>query len=184
MSLGAATLADLFDPAERGTVMGVYYIAPLLGPSLGSIVGGALAQAWGWRADFWFLAIWSGACFLSFIFIKDTFRKERSLTYQAVLRRIRKEQAAAATEKNLVAESELNSSEKDNVPEGRDTDIERQLATGVTPPLKDVKITVMDVNPFTPIKNILRRPNNVLTLIPSGTLSSSLSSNYRARTFV
>jgi MFS family permease len=183
MSLGAATLADLFDPAERGTVMGIYYIAPLLGPALGSIVGGALAQGFGWRADFWFLAIWSGACFLSFMFIKDTFRKERSLTYQAVLRRIRKEQAAAA-EKTLVDAPQCASSEKAKMPEGGDTDVEGQhLQTVVTPPLKDVKITVMDVNPFTPIKNILRRPNNVLTLIPSGMFSSSLSSINLTRTF-
>lgn len=25
MSLGAATLADIYDPAERGTMMGIYY---------------------------------------------------------------------------------------------------------------------------------------------------------------
>ena len=25
MSLGAATLADIYDPVERGTMMGIYY---------------------------------------------------------------------------------------------------------------------------------------------------------------
>lgn len=31
MSIGAATLADIYEPSERGTMIGVYYTAPLLG---------------------------------------------------------------------------------------------------------------------------------------------------------
>lgn len=31
LSIGAATLADIFEPRERGTMMGIYYAAPLLG---------------------------------------------------------------------------------------------------------------------------------------------------------
>ena len=80
MSIGAATLADLYEPAERGTMMGIYYwfvlgaasvlpqhgspmlirSAPLLGPSLGPILGGALTQGFNWRATFWFLTIFTG----------------------------------------------------------------------------------------------------------------------------
>ena len=89
IALGAATLADIYEPAQRGTMMGIYYSAPLLGPSLGPILGGALTQAFSWRATFWFLAIFVGLCFLSFIPFRDTFRRERSLTYQAALRRRR-----------------------------------------------------------------------------------------------
>lgn len=37
LAIGAATLADIYDPAERGAKMGIYYAAPLLGPSLGTI---------------------------------------------------------------------------------------------------------------------------------------------------
>ncbi|KAL4080850.1 vacuolar DHA amino acid exporter [Scleroderma citrinum] len=70
LTIGAATLADIYDPHQRGTMMGIYYVAPLLGPSIGPILGGILAQELGWRAIFWFLAIW-----------------ERSLTYQNVLKR-------------------------------------------------------------------------------------------------
>ena len=47
--------------------MGIYYSAPLLGPSLGPILGGVLTQAFSWRATFWFLAAFVGACFLSFL---------------------------------------------------------------------------------------------------------------------
>ncbi|KAG6819667.1 hypothetical protein H0H93_009747 [Arthromyces matolae] len=32
ISIGAATLADMYEPAERGAKMGIYYTAPLLGP--------------------------------------------------------------------------------------------------------------------------------------------------------
>ncbi|KAF5374145.1 hypothetical protein D9615_008828 [Tricholomella constricta] len=38
ITIGAATLADIFEPAERGTKMGIYYMAPLLGPSIGPIL--------------------------------------------------------------------------------------------------------------------------------------------------
>ena len=67
IALGAATLADIYEPAQRGTMMGIYYSAPLLGPSLGPILGGALTQAFSWRATFWFLAAFVCACFLSFL---------------------------------------------------------------------------------------------------------------------
>ncbi|KAI0941665.1 hypothetical protein AcW1_003491 [Taiwanofungus camphoratus] len=78
-SIGAATLADLYEPSQRGAMMGIYYCAPLLGPSLGSIIGGALTQGFNWRATFWFL---------------DSFRRERSLTYQLVLKRVQDQQTA------------------------------------------------------------------------------------------
>jgi len=57
MSIGAATLADIFDPEERGSKMGLFYIAPLLGPSLGSIFGGVFTTAFTWRGPFYFLTI-------------------------------------------------------------------------------------------------------------------------------
>ncbi|PPQ66472.1 hypothetical protein CVT24_007046 [Panaeolus cyanescens] len=88
ISLGAATLADIFDPSERGRKMGVYYTAPLLGPALDPIFGGVLASAWNWRAIFWFLTILSGMTTLIFIFFfHDTFRRERSAVYQSALRK-------------------------------------------------------------------------------------------------
>ena len=30
MAIGAATLADIYDPFERGTKLGIYYAAPCL----------------------------------------------------------------------------------------------------------------------------------------------------------
>jgi hypothetical protein len=31
LAIGAGTLADIFEPSERGTMLGIYYAAPLLG---------------------------------------------------------------------------------------------------------------------------------------------------------
>jgi MFS family permease len=178
LALGAATLADIFEPKERGTMMGVYYTAPLLGPSLGSIIGGALAQVWTWRATFWFLFVWSCICFVSFLFFRDTFRKERSLTYQAILTKIKKEQAATAKRQNgiehndhseEVKTSDINakSSKQDfSTPTDNVTDIETQRP--VTPPLKEVNLSLTDLNPVTPILHVLRRLNNICILLPSG----------------
>jgi MFS family permease len=49
----APTIIDDVTPADRkGTALSVFYLAIPLGYSLGYIVGGALAQHWGWRAAF------------------------------------------------------------------------------------------------------------------------------------
>lgn len=100
ITLGAATLADIYDPAVRGKKMGIYYIAPLVGPAAGFIFGGALTMAFNWRAISWFLVILSSLCLISFVlFFQDTFRRERSLTYQNVIKQRRK--AADTLEVNL-----------------------------------------------------------------------------------
>lgn len=53
------------------------------GPALGPIIGGALAEAAGWRATFWFLGAAGAAACLAFAFaFKETFRVERSAAWQ------------------------------------------------------------------------------------------------------
>ncbi|EIM81719.1 MFS general substrate transporter [Stereum hirsutum FP-91666 SS1] len=99
MSIGAATLADIYEPAQRGTMMGIYYAAPLLGPALGPIIGGLLTQFLSWRATFWFLVIFMSCILVGFVVaFKDTFRRERSVTYQSVLRRVMREREREARE--------------------------------------------------------------------------------------
>lgn len=39
-TIGAGTLADIFEPKVRGSKLGAYYAAPLLGPAIGPILGG------------------------------------------------------------------------------------------------------------------------------------------------
>ena len=66
-AVGAGTIADIWEPKERGTAMGMFYLGPLMGPFLAPIIGGALAQGLGWRSTQWFLAIY-GAVVLIFLF--------------------------------------------------------------------------------------------------------------------
>ncbi|KAL9931478.1 hypothetical protein V8E36_009643 [Tilletia maclaganii] len=92
LSIGAGTLADMYEPHERGAKVGLYYSAPLLAPAISPIIGGALTEASSWRATFYFLAAAGVAMFLSFTFLfKETFRPERSLAWtQAKERALRR----------------------------------------------------------------------------------------------
>ncbi|KAH7915436.1 major facilitator superfamily domain-containing protein [Hygrophoropsis aurantiaca] len=177
MSISAATLADMFDPHERGTKMGIFYAAPLLGPALGPLIGGGLAQAFNWRADFYFLVILGVIIFAAFLFLfKDTFRRERSLTYQTVLQRRLREQklgqqkhasdttvTACTTEKH--DETLDNGSQTSPIKE-RDIEADEETSLPV-PVLPEVKLSLKDVNPLPPLLRILRRKNNLAALCSS-----------------
>lgn len=65
-AVGAGTIADLWETRERGRAMGIFYLGPLCGPLFAPIIGGVLAQRWGWRSTLWFLAAF-GALTLIFI---------------------------------------------------------------------------------------------------------------------
>jgi predicted MFS family arabinose efflux permease len=51
-SVGAALLAGIFPARLRSTVIGAFLAAALVGSVAGVVLGGAVAQAWGWRAGF------------------------------------------------------------------------------------------------------------------------------------
>ncbi|KAK6458261.1 A Q resistance multidrug resistance transporter [Scheffersomyces xylosifermentans] len=79
-AVGAGTIADLFTPQTRGRAMGYYYLGPLMGPFLAPILGGAVAEAWGWRATQWLLVIVSGINTLLIVFgLPETLRKSDNL---------------------------------------------------------------------------------------------------------
>ncbi|KAK4689297.1 hypothetical protein P7C73_g807, partial [Tremellales sp. Uapishka_1] len=82
LSIGAGSLADMFEIHERGKKLGLYYGMPLMGPSLGPIIGGALGSAFGWRSTMYFLACFAALMVLGFFFFPDSWRKERSKAYQ------------------------------------------------------------------------------------------------------
>ncbi|KAG2226713.1 hypothetical protein INT45_001060 [Circinella minor] len=73
LSLGAATISDIFESHERGRAFSYYMTGPLLGPALGPIIGGGLNQALGWRSIFWFITILN-ACvwFATLFFLPET----------------------------------------------------------------------------------------------------------------
>ncbi|EED80205.1 predicted protein, partial [Postia placenta Mad-698-R] len=182
ISIGAATLADLYDPHERGTIMGIYYCAPLLGPSLGPILGGVLTQGFNWRATFWFLAIFTGLCAISFIFFRDTFRRQRSMIYQTALKRLMEAEAKKATEKQqTLSEKETVVGQQNDEDRKSDRDVEAQTQTDAVP-IKELKLSLKDVNPIGPIVHVLRRLNNLVVLLASGdityTASRTLANEY------
>ncbi|THH21574.1 hypothetical protein EW146_g47 [Bondarzewia mesenterica] len=174
MAIGAATLADIYDPSERGTMMGIYYAAPLLGPSLGPILGGVLTQYLSWRATFWFLVIFMGCCLIAFVlFFRDTFRRERSMLYQTVLRRLKEQQRAkevdASKRSSMTVLAELGEKDLAVGIEASDKNAPPEdLEAAVTAPIKEIKLSLRDVNPLPPLVFILRRWNNLVILVASG----------------
>ncbi|CBQ69386.1 related to MFS multidrug transporter [Sporisorium reilianum SRZ2] len=75
LAVGGGTIADLFDPAERGSAMGMYSLAPLLGPAIGPIVGGWIVQELGqWRWIFWVSSIYGGlTALIGFFLLPETY---------------------------------------------------------------------------------------------------------------
>ena len=51
-SAGAALLASIFPTRLRSTVLGAFLAAGMLGSVLGVVLGGVIAEQWGWRAGF------------------------------------------------------------------------------------------------------------------------------------
>jgi len=208
MAIGAATLADMFEPAERGTKVGfkasmfsqeseylilrrwVYTtwrlsLVPLAlrhssniphsygKQAIGPIFGGALTTGFNWRAIFWFLSIVSGSSFLAFLlFFRDTFRRERSLTYQNAMRqRTRISSTGSPTPLNVT----YTNHSLPCIGEKKTTTVQEQSfkkesdVQTVSEVLPIAKLSLMDVNPFKPILLVVSRVNNFVILMASGT---------------
>jgi multidrug resistance protein len=75
IALGAGVIGDIATNEERGGYFGMFNLGPMLAPCIGPAIGGALSQHLGWRSIFWFLAGFSGACFvLLLLFLPETLR--------------------------------------------------------------------------------------------------------------
>lgn len=68
VALSAATVADVSTKEERGSYMGIVMAGNFMGPAIGPIIGGLLAQYLGWRSIFWFLTIASGVFLIPLLF--------------------------------------------------------------------------------------------------------------------
>ncbi|OTA80761.1 hypothetical protein M434DRAFT_86128 [Hypoxylon sp. CO27-5] len=77
-AVGAGTIADIWEPRERGRAMGYFYLGPLMGPLLAPIIGGALTEGFGWRSTVWFLTAYGAVVFVLVLFcVPETLAKRR-----------------------------------------------------------------------------------------------------------
>ncbi|KAK5946090.1 hypothetical protein PMZ80_000229 [Knufia obscura] len=60
LAVGPGVLSDLWPPEQRGKALGYYTAGPLLGPAIGPIFGGFIAQDTTWRWVFWATAAYTG----------------------------------------------------------------------------------------------------------------------------
>ncbi|KAJ8588635.1 MFS general substrate transporter [Rhizopogon salebrosus TDB-379] len=58
LSLGAGAIGDIYEPEERGTRIGIFYGATLLGFVIAPFLGGAAAKYWSWRYLHYSLGAW------------------------------------------------------------------------------------------------------------------------------
>ncbi|GAA5962196.1 hypothetical protein JCM8115_006625 [Rhodotorula mucilaginosa] len=175
LALGAGTLADMYDTHERGEKLGIYYAAPLLGPSAGPLLGGAITSASNWRSTFYFLLAYGVVCWILALFLPDTFRRERSLAWGKARDRARHH----AAEKRLRARSALPPS--GNVaptapvraptfaPIGK---VKTAMSLRTNRDFR-VKIRFSDINPLAAVGGVVKQPTNLLVLIYSGFLFAS-----------
>jgi len=108
---------------------------------------------------------------LSFLVLfKDTYRRERSLTYRSALQRLHtSRESVESTRKPTITghkskedQTSVNDTEKQlNVPVDKSVEIS-------TLGLDDVRLSIKDINPFPSYFRILSRKNNVLIFTVNG----------------
>lgn len=74
LGVGGGVLADIWLPQERGKAMALYSLMPLLGPAIGPIAGGFIAQYSSWRWVFYSTSIAAIAVqIMGIFFLKETY---------------------------------------------------------------------------------------------------------------
>ena len=69
IAIGSGVIGDITTRAERGGFMGIFQAGLLVPVAVGPVIGGALAGSLGWKAIFWFLAIYSAVFLLLLIIL-------------------------------------------------------------------------------------------------------------------
>ncbi|EON60865.1 hypothetical protein W97_00075 [Coniosporium apollinis CBS 100218] len=73
-ALGGGVLSDCWRAEERGKAVAIYSLAPFLGPAVGPIAGGYIAQYTTWRWIFWSVSIADAVVqLLAFLFLQETY---------------------------------------------------------------------------------------------------------------
>lgn len=86
---GGGTVSDLFEKSERATVAGVYFLAPLLAPTLGPFFASLILTRLDWRWIFWIVFILSGTLAIICYFIQ--FETQPNVILQLRKERLEKE---------------------------------------------------------------------------------------------
>ncbi|QSZ30230.1 hypothetical protein DSL72_004752 [Monilinia vaccinii-corymbosi] len=74
LALGGGVLGDLFAAEERGKAISIYSLAPLLGPAIGPIAGGFIAENTTWRWVFYATTIADALIqIIGLFFLQETF---------------------------------------------------------------------------------------------------------------
>ncbi|KAL0579325.1 hypothetical protein V5O48_002658 [Marasmius crinis-equi] len=68
-SIGGAVVGDTFHPEERGRAMALYALGPMLGPAVGPVAGGWIAEKTTWRWVFWSTSICNAFVLLAGLFL-------------------------------------------------------------------------------------------------------------------
>jgi MFS family permease len=79
-SVGAAVISTLFPKRLRGALLGAFFAAASLGSVLGVVLGGVIAEKWGWKAAFGVVGVPGLVFALLYLFVRDY--KTVSLTPQ------------------------------------------------------------------------------------------------------
>ena len=75
IAIGSGVIGDVTNRAERGGYMGIFQAGLLVPVAAGPVIGGAIAGSLGWKAIFWFLAIYSGVfLILLIVLLPETLR--------------------------------------------------------------------------------------------------------------
>jgi MFS family permease len=75
IAIGAGVIGDITTREERGGYIGIYQAGLLTPVAVGPILGGIFAETLGWRAIFWFLAIYSAVFLMILAFaLPETLR--------------------------------------------------------------------------------------------------------------
>ena len=103
LTIVGGTLADMWRNEERGVPMAAFSAAPFLGPAIGPLVGGFIADNLGWRWLYWIQLILAGAIYAAMVLTVPETYAPTILLKRA--RKLRKETG----DSTYVTEQELDS---------------------------------------------------------------------------
>lgn len=76
LTIGSATVADVWPLSARAIPMSAYVTAPFLGPMLGPLIGGFVVASKGWRWLQWITLFFTVAILLPMLGMKETYKKQ------------------------------------------------------------------------------------------------------------